>query len=116
MAKLEYNSTKVNNALDALLNAKKHIENFDSDIAKAISTIKSISGIENVSTNGIEAANGMGYNCAVAIDETHNAISQRALEVKKYNEDYDKKGFGEKLLSTVLLSTVKLGEVVLTAG
>ncbi|MBQ6323427.1 MAG: hypothetical protein IJI22_01170 [Bacilli bacterium] len=116
MAKLNYDATLVNDAIQELEAAKRELADVDSRINAACQTIASARGIEYVNYSAVAKASGMGATCEEVINEVEKSIEERVEMIKSYNQDVDKAGLLKRLFATHQMASLKLTEGVLTAG
>ena len=116
MARLNYDSERVDSALALLAKGKAQLTSTDSNISAAISKITSARGIEYVDTSGVVSAAGMAQQCQGLIDQTVTGINRRVAAIMDYNADVDGIGVGTRFLSTIGLGVTKFTEGIFTAG
>ena len=116
MAKLKYNETLVNNAIDELGAASNQLINTEDDMRSALTIIANAQGIHHVHTDTLFNTLGFPAACQEMIEETITSIKNRATEIEAYNKEYENASFLEKLGSTAGLFLTKICEGFASAG
>ena len=116
MAKLNYDSERVDQAIQLLQNANTGLASVDANLQSAVSTVTGARGIEYVDCGGIMGGIGLGAGCSSLIEQTVTAINSRVNYIQEYNAEVEGINPFIRTLATVGLGLSKFAEGVFGAG
>ena len=116
MAKLLFNESTVNDAIDQLSQSQTTISGIQTGMASGISLITGARGANYLDTSKLSSTAQTPDLCIEQIRATIEDIQGKAEEVKKYNEEYENMSWGRKLFSSLGLALTKITQGFFTAG
>lgn len=115
MAKLNYDKTQVDKALEILKKATSDLLILSEDFQKEFNGIKSANGSNYVNYSSLGTSVKQAEACSDAIKDAMLKINNRIEAIVEYNKDYDNAPWYKKAFGTVGMAASKVGEGIVGA-